>query len=93
MRLESRLDYESFVLPRREASVLVAEAAVRSAGLEPQRAVTKGGIDANWMTHRGIPTVTLGCGQRNPHTVAERLDVAVFQSACRIALRLATGGE
>jgi tripeptide aminopeptidase len=93
VRLESRLDYESFVLPRREASILVAEAAVRSAGLDPQRAVTNGGIDANWMTHRGIPTVTLGCGQRNPHTVAERLDVAVFQSACRIALRLATGGE
>ena len=23
----------------------------------------------------GIPTVTLGCGQVNPHTVSERLDI------------------
>jgi len=93
VQLESRLDYESFLLSGREPCVGVAEAAVRSAGLEPQRAVTNGGLDANWMSLRGIPTVTLGCGQQHQHTVTERLDVAVFQSACRIGLRLATATE
>ena len=93
VQIESRLDYESFLLDGREPCIGVAEAAIRSAGLEPQRAVTNGGIDANWMTHRGIPTVTLGCGQQHQHTVSERLDVAVYLSACRIGLRLASATE
>jgi tripeptide aminopeptidase len=45
------------------------------------------------MTAHGVPTVTLGCGQMNPHTTSERLDVAAFQTACRVALRLATAAE
>ena len=51
-----------------------------------------GGLDANWMTARGIPTVTLGCGQSDAHTTAERLDLDEFEQGCRLALRLACGG-
>jgi tripeptide aminopeptidase len=50
-------------------------------------------LDANWLTERGIPTVTLGCGQRNIHTSQEELDIADFHLARRIALRLATASE
>jgi di/tripeptidase len=39
----------------------------------------------------GVPTVTLGCGQMEIHTTNERLDLGAFESACRVALRLATG--
>ena len=28
--------------------------------------ISNGGLDANWFSARGIPTVTLGCGQVNP---------------------------
>jgi len=42
------------------------------------------------MTARGLPTVTLGCGQSAAHTTRERLDLAEFRRACRIALKLAT---
>ncbi len=93
VKISSRLDYESFELDAEEPCVLAAEAAVRSIGAEPLRAITNGGLDANWLSARGIPTVTLGCGQMNAHTLAERLDVAAFHQACRIALRLATGTE
>lgn len=93
VRIERRLDYESYQLPNDEPCISVAESAVRSVGLEPVRAIANGGLDANWLTARGIPTVSLGCGQMNPHTVAERLNVAQYQAACRIALRLATGTE
>ena len=55
------------------------------------RAISNGGLDANWMTARGVPTVTLGCGQENPHTPAERLDCAEFRRACEIARKLAVG--
>ena len=61
-----------------EPCVVAAEAAVRRCGGEPVRAVSNGGLDANWMTARGIPTVTLGCGQENGHTVSERLDLTDF---------------
>ena len=71
----------------------VAQAAVRRCDAQPVRAVSDGGLDANWLTARGIPTVSLGCGQENGHTVSERLDVAEFRRACRIAFCLATGGE
>lgn len=60
-------------------------------GLTPLRAVSNGGLDANWLSARGIPTVTLGCGQQNVHTVSEQLDVKAFLNACRIGLQLATG--
>ena len=89
----SQMDYDSFLLRSDEPCILAAEAAIASIGRQPQRAVTNGGLDANWLSARGIPTVTIGCGQRNIHTVKERLDVPVFQRACRIALRLATATE
>jgi len=93
VRIDGRLDYEAFKLPEDAPSVLAAAAAVRAAGGEPTCVVSNGGLDANWMTARGVPTVTLGCGQMNQHTTAERLDLAEFRRACDVALRLATRPE
>ncbi len=93
VEFDGRLDYEAFALAADEPCVLAAEAAVRAAGGEPQRAISNGGLDANWMTARGIPTVTLGCGQADIHTTSERLDIGQFQQACRIGMLLATGTE
>lgn len=89
--IDGRLDYESFRLDDNEACVAVAETAMRALKLSPIRAVSNGGLDANWMFVHKIPTVTLGCGQVSAHTISERLDIAAFHSACRVALRLATG--
>jgi len=91
--VEGNLDYESFCLSGDEPCVLAAEAAVEAIGRTPQRAIANGGVDANWMVLHGIPTVTLGCGQRDQHTVDESLCVSEFQAACQIAIELATGGE
>jgi tripeptide aminopeptidase len=93
VKIDGRLDYESFRLRHDEPCVLAATEAVRAEGREPELAVSNGGLDANWLTARGIPTVTLGCGQRNIHTAKEQLDIADFHLARRIALRLATAGE
>lgn len=93
VHIDGRLDYESFRLATSEPCVVAAAEAVRAEGREPEIAVSNGGLDANWLTARGIPTVTLGCGQRNIHTVKEELDIADFQLARRIALRLATARE
>jgi tripeptide aminopeptidase len=92
VKITGHLDYEAFRLDVDEPSVQTAEAAIRNLGLTPQRAISNGGLDANWLSARGIPTVTLGCGQENGHTPAERLCLSEFHKACRIALSLATEG-
>jgi len=90
MKFTSRMDYDSFALGDDEPCVLEAERAAKECGLSPIRAISNGGLDANWLSARGIPTVTLGCGQSDVHTVRERLDIKAFENACRIGLRLAT---
>ena len=87
--VERRVDYESFRLA--DDSPVVQHAAVvvrRSTGVEPELAVTNGGVDANWLFKHGIPSVTLGCGQRNVHTNQETLDVPDFLAACQITKTL-----
>jgi tripeptide aminopeptidase len=93
VKLASRLDYESFILNETDPCVQVGEAAVRQAGGTPFQAVANGGVDANWLSARGLPTVTFGCGQVNPHMVTEHLDIPQFQQACKVALHLAFGDE
>jgi len=88
---DGRLDYESFRLADDEPCVTAAADAVKAIGLKPLLHVSNGGLDANWMAVHGIPTVTLGCGQEEIHTVNESLNIAEFEHACRLALRLATG--
>jgi tripeptide aminopeptidase len=90
VKIDGRLDYESFLLPNDAPSLRAAETALRSLGLVPQRAVASGGVDANWMFRHGIPTATFGCGHIDQHMVTEKLDVAQFETACRVALQLAT---
>ena len=93
VEIAGHLDYEAFRLDPQEPSVQAAEAAIRGLGLAPQRVISNGGLDANWLSARGVPTVSLGCGQENAHTPAERLYLPEFHKACRIAMSLARGEE
>ncbi|MCH5377748.1 MAG: M20/M25/M40 family metallo-hydrolase [Planctomycetes bacterium] len=93
VQIEGRLDYESFRLPEDHPCVLAAARAVRNVGLQPETAISNGGLDANWLVQHGIPTVSLGCGQLNQHMKSEALDIAGFRDACRIALQIATSAE
>ena len=90
VRINGRLDYEAFLIDSKSECVQLAEGAVSAAGRQPQRAVSNGGLDANWLNAHGIPTVTLGCGQMNVHMTSEMLELPAYRDACRIALRLAT---
>ncbi len=91
INFEATLKYESFRIDPSEPVVQVASAAVESLGLTPETRISNGGLDANWMTAHGIPTVTLGCGQAGIHTVEETLHLDSFLQACRIGLAIATG--
>lgn len=91
VRIEHWLDYEAYRIPRRHPVVKIAETAVRAAGAEPIHAIANGGLDANWMHRHGIPTVSLGAGQHQPHMTEEMLNIDQFNHACHIALLLASG--
>lgn len=82
--------YHAFALDRSLPVVAHGLAAVSSLGLTPQPRLANGGLDANWLTLHGIPTVTFGAGQNEPHTVDEWIDIPAFQDACRLAIALAT---
>ena len=88
--IDGRLDYEAFCLPTDSPCVDAAKTALESLGLEPELAIANGGLDANWLSARGIPTVSLGCGQKNQHMVTEALDLRQYIAACHVAIRLAT---
>lgn len=92
VRFAAELKYESFRLPESETAVQEALSAIRSVGLTPVTRISNGGLDANWLSARGLPTVTLGSGQNDVHTVNETLHLEDFVHGCRIGLRLATGG-
>ncbi len=93
VKVEGRLDYESFKLKKSESCVQRADRAVTECGGETHFAIANGGVDANWLTAHGIPTVSLGCGQIGQHMIGERLDIEQFDQACRISLRIASGGQ
>lgn len=86
--VQRRVDYESFHLSHDSPPVMTAAAAIAEAGGTAVFSVTDGGVDANWLVKHGIPTVTLGCGQRHVHTKQETLDVPDFLRACEIARSL-----
>ena len=90
---EANLKYESFQLAEEELCVRAARDAIESVGISPEVRICNGGLDANWMTAHGLPTVTLGCGQQDIHTAGESLHVPSYLQACRIAMLLATGTE
>jgi tripeptide aminopeptidase len=89
--LASQLRYDSFAINESEAAVQSACEAIRIVGLEPVTKISNGGLDANWMSAHGFPTVTLGCGQQHIHTVQEQLHVDDFLTGCQIGVLLATG--
>jgi tripeptide aminopeptidase len=51
---------------------------------------SNGGLDANWLVKHGLPTVTIGAGQYEVHTVKEYVHLPEFANGCRLAVALAT---
>ena len=58
-----------------------AKRAAESIGLKPTTLFSNGGLDANWFDKHGVPTVTIGAGQYEIHTVKEYVDLPEFAEA------------
>ncbi|GAA4467119.1 M20/M25/M40 family metallo-hydrolase [Novipirellula rosea] len=92
IEFETQVDYEAFRLGEDHPSIQAANDAISKVGRTPYCDVANGGLDANWLYRHGVEAVTLGCGQRNIHTIDERLEIADYLDACRIATWLITEG-
>jgi tripeptide aminopeptidase len=84
--------YPSFNLKDTDPTVQLAKKAVESIGLKPTTIFSNGGLDANWFVKHGLPTVTIGAGQYEIHTVKEYVHLPEFAQGCRLAVALATFG-
>ncbi len=90
VNFSSKPSYPSFEVPDDAPAVLHAKRAVESIGLEPVTLFSNGGLDANWLDKHGVPTVTIGAGQHEIHTIKEYVDLPEFALGCRLAVALAT---
>jgi tripeptide aminopeptidase len=90
LEFKHKPSYPPFKLNADAPAVQRAKKAVASLGLQPTTIFSNGGLDANWLDKHGVPTVTLGAGQYEIHTVNEYVDLPEFAQGCRLAVALAT---
>src|SRR5262245_10536704 len=82
--------YPPFEMKDSEPTVAHAMKAVKALGLKPTTIFSNGGLDANWLFRHGVPTVTIGAGQYEIHTINEYVDREEFAQGCRLGVLLAT---
>jgi tripeptide aminopeptidase len=92
VKFKSETEYHPFRMKETLPVVKRAAAAVADVGGTPTIRAANGGLDANWMVRHGVPTVTFGTGQNEPHTVDEWINRDEYERACALAVRLATMG-
>lgn len=92
LKFSSRAEYPSFNIKDSSPAVAHAKRAALSIGLKPKTLFSNGGLDANWFAKYGVPTVTIGAGQYEIHTVKEYVELAEYAQGCQLAVALATLG-
>lgn len=66
----------------------LAKEAVKMAGLPVLTGITGGGSDANIFNSKGIPSVPIGIGYKNAHSVRESIGVVDLQKTTAVAVGL-----
>lgn len=82
--------YPPFNLAEDAPAVRRVASAIKALGLTPNLVFSPGGLDANWLDKHGIPTVTIGAGQHEVHTVKEFVDLDQYVAGCKVAVLAAT---
>ena len=85
-----KASYPPFNLDEDAPVVKRAVKALEMLGIEPTFLFSNGGLDANWLDKHGIPTVTIGSGQAEIHTVNEYVRLGEFEKGCRLGVLMAT---
>ena len=83
--------YPACDVPHDVPAVRLAAEAIAACGLTPGVISGLGGGDANWFCERGLPAVTIGCGQHGPHGSHECATVAEMERCLDVLKRLVNG--
>ena len=90
VKFKRRTDYSAFRLDHNSPVVRFARKVAKDLGAEPQTMPVNGGLDANYLNAKGVPTITVGAGQHNPHTLDEYVNIDEYLDGCRFVLELVT---
>jgi tripeptide aminopeptidase len=82
--------YPPFKLDENSPVVTRAIKALGMLGIEPKTLFSNGGLDANWLDKHGIPTITIGAGQAEIHTIKEYVNLTEYEKGCRLGILMAT---
>ena len=85
--------YPPFKLAENSPVVKRATKALEMLGIEANCLFSNGGLDANWLDKHGIPTITIGAGQAEIHTIKEYVNLAEYEKGCRLGILMATMEE
>jgi len=88
VKIETSREFTTFAIERQDPIVRLAAAAARGVGRRPSLLKSCGGSDANVLNHKGIPSVILGMGYKNPHTERESIRVASLYAAAEWAVEI-----
>jgi len=80
--------YNAFMVPGSSLAMDIARRSLRSTGIRPKVKATGGGSDANIFNGLGIPSIILGAGADNVHTVRENVKLDDMEKGCEIAVNL-----
>ncbi len=82
--------YPPFELGKDTAIVKRATKALQILDIEPVYVFSNGGLDANWLDKHGVPTITIGAGQAEIHTIKEYVNLKEYEKGCRLGILMAT---
>lgn len=60
-------------------------------GIKPKLTTTRGGSDANILNSKGLETLNISCGMRNPHSVEEIIYIRDLIDISKLVISLAVG--
>ena len=90
IQFKKSVDYYPFKLDDNLEVIKIAKNSANKIGIQTKTVSVNGGLDANWLIKKGIPTITFGNGHYNPHSLDEYLDISEYNDSCKLAISIAT---
>lgn len=90
LKFSHKAAYLPFELGKDSPVVKRAAKALKMLGMKPNYLFSNGGLDANWLDKHGVPTITIGAGQAEIHTIKEYVNLAEYEKGCRLGVLMAT---
>ncbi|MBN1916763.1 MAG: M20/M25/M40 family metallo-hydrolase [Verrucomicrobia bacterium] len=87
-QVETTRAFTTYDVPKTHPLVRAAARAARAIGRRSMLLRSGGGSDANVLNGRGITSVVLGLGYRDPHTKQESMDLVELDAAARWLLEI-----